>query len=151
MAIKRSDYALGTKDTPYPEIAGAATVHRFAMAVAANIVAGDILELAIIPAGTRPIDLVIDVDSLDAGAGLVFDVGIMSGEVGDPDAARTCGAEFFAASTLGQDGGVARPSLASAYRVSKANVARSIGIKVTTAAATAQAGSIGITLTVAAV
>jgi len=150
MTIFQSDAIKGIVPTPYPAFAGVAVTTRFTITVPATAAANDILEAVIIPAGTRPADIFIDADDVDGGAGITFDLGVMSGAVGSKDPARTCGAEFFAASALGQTGGVAHPTLVSAYRVAASNVERSIGIKIKTAAATPQAGVIGITLTVVA-
>lgn len=153
MTIHQSDHAKGTKDTPYPAVAGMAVSYRASMSVPTTVVANDILELGVVPAGCRVIDITLDCDDLDSNGApaMVFDVGLMNGEVGEPDVSRTCDDRFFAASNLGQAGGVARPSKVDAYRDSPSNVSRSIGVEVTTAAATAQAGVIGATITVAAV
>lgn len=149
MTIHQSDFAKGIKDVVYPATADRAVAYRFAMAVPANVAANDILELAVIPAGCRPVAVIaVDADDLDTNATptLAFDVGMMSGAVGDPSLARTCGAEFLTGAQIGRTGGVAQPSTASAYRVQTAPVARSIGVKITTAAATAAPGQIGITV-----
>ncbi|CEJ15947.1 hypothetical protein BN1110_06298 [bacterium YEK0313] len=148
MTIHQSDFAKGIKDVVYPATADRAVAYRFAMAVPANAAVNDILELAVIPAGCRPVEVTVDSDDLDTNATptLAFDVGMMSGDVGDPSPARTCGAEFLTGAQIGRTGGVAKPSTASAYRVPPAPVARSIGVKITTAAATAAPGQIGITV-----
>jgi len=69
----------------------------------------------------------------------------MSGAWGD-GGVRTCGNEFFAASTTPQAGGAARPTAAAAYRVARSDQRRSIGVKINTAAATGAAGTIGLTV-----
>ena len=61
---------------------------------------------------------------------------MMSGKVGDTVSARTCGAEFFSGETVARTGGVVRTSLVSAFRVVPVGYDRSIGLKVTAAAAT---------------
>ena len=153
MAIIASSHARSATDTPYPATAGAATVYRASMTVPTTVQVGDILDLAVIPAGTRPVDLVIDCDDLDSGGSplITFDVGIMSGTPGDTVTARTCGAEFISASQIARTGGTARPTLATAFRVGQSSVERSIGVKITAVAATAVEGTIGCTLTIAAV
>lgn len=150
MALRQSDYAKGILPTPYPHNAGAAVTQRYAMTVPANAALDDVLELAPIPAGCRVAEIVMDCDDLDTGgsAAIVLDVGIMSGAWGDNDSGRTCGDEFFDGVTTGQAGGVVRPTLAKAYRTPAAATARSIGVKIATAAATGQAGTIGLTVTV---
>lgn len=152
MARFLSEAAKGTLSTPNPGFAGVAVTHRYTINVPTTVAVGDVLEIACIPPGCRAADIVVDSDKLDSNGSpvIAFDVGVMSGGWGDPDPARTIGAEFFAASNVAQAGGVARPTIASAYRVSHAAAARSVGVKITTRAATAVAGSIGITLTVVA-
>jgi hypothetical protein len=77
---------------------------------------------------------------------------VMSGLPGETldevGAARTCGAEFFAASTVGQAGTVARPTVKGAFRVAPTAKDRSIGVKVLLQAATPAAGVIGLTVLV---
>lgn len=154
MGIKQNSAAKGTETIAYPSNAGEVVRNRFIFAVAAGvaIAAGDILEIGCIPANCEVVDIIIDSDAIDTGGSpaLVADVGIMSGEWGDEDQDRTCGAEFFSATDVLQAGGVARPTLASAFRTTKSDRARSIGIKVTTAAATQASGTIGLTVLVAA-
>ena len=152
MSIFQSNAAKGTLPTAYPGFAGQAVTQRFAIQVPTNVAANDILEMLPIPPGCRSAEIIVDSDDLDTGGApaITFDVGIMSGEFGSTDPARTCGAEFFLNSTLAQAGGVARPTLASAYRVAVSPTERSIGVKIKTVAQTPQAGTIGVTLTVVA-
>jgi hypothetical protein len=150
MTILQSNAAKGILPIPYPGFAGQAVAVRHTIVVPANVAANDILEVLPIPPGCRPVELIVDSDDLDTAAAITFDVGVMSGEFGSTDPARTCGAEFFLNSTLGQAGGVARPTLASAYRVASSPTERSIGIKIKTVAGTPVAGTIGVTLTIVA-
>jgi hypothetical protein len=150
MAIFKSDAAKGLVAVPNPQIAGADYTVRYSMQVpTTGLTANDILEMACIPPGCRVTNMVIDTDDLDSGTAMVFDVGIMSGKWQD-EGTRTCGNEFASASTLAQAGGVLNPTRKEAYRTAPAAVARSIGIKITTLAGTAIAGTIGITVSVAA-
>ena len=153
MALRQSDYAKGILAVPYPSLAGQAVTHRFAMTIGADAALNDIYELACIPANCRVADIVLDPADLDSGgsAAIVLDVGIMSGAWGDNDGARTCDDEFFDGITTAQAGGVARPTLATAYNTGGAATDRSIGVKIATAAATPQAGVLGLTVTVVAV
>ncbi|WP_331373763.1 hypothetical protein [Sinorhizobium chiapasense] len=150
MSVIQSNYAKGIIALAYPSIAGAATAVRFAHQLSAAPSAGDILELAMIPAGTRVVEMILDSDDLDTNGTptLTMDVGLMSGSFGDEDQARTCGAEFFSGSSVAQAGGSERPSLKTAFRTGKSNVDRSIGIKFPNAAATFAAGTIGLTVIV---
>lgn len=148
MAIYQSDAAKGLQTPPNAQLAGVEGVMRYSMTVPTTIAAGDILELACIPPGMRVTEIIQDADDLDSNGTptLAYDIGIMSGKFGDTTPSRTCGAEFYAGSTLGRTGGVDRPTLASAYRVGGGAAARSIGVKINTAAATPVSGTIGLTV-----
>lgn len=149
MAIIQSNWAKGIIAIPYASFAGVVVAQRFVISVtAAQLLLNNIFELAPIPIGHVPLDMVLDTDDLDTNAAptLTLDVGVMSGVWGDPDQARTVGAEFFAASNVAQAGGIARPTLKTAQRVAASQTARSIGVKVAAAPATAAPGDIGLTV-----
>lgn len=150
-AFIQSNYAKGTISPPYPSHSGETISHRFAIVAAATLALGDIIELAVIPPNCRVVDIVLDVDKLDdhETETISLDVGLMSGNWGVNDDTRTCGDEFFDGDTTARGGGVARPSLVSAYRVGTSPVARGIGVKVAAAAATKAAGTIGLTVSYA--
>ena len=107
----------------------------------AQNVTGDIIEMGILPAYHTVSDVVLVTDDLDAGAGMTVDVGLMSGTPGDTGA-RTCGAELFSGANTAQAGGVARPTLASAFKIQAAETDRSIGVKIATQAGTPATGRI---------
>ena len=127
-----------------PDCAGDVVRNRYEFDLAGPVLkgitlqAGDIIDLGPLPANYTVMDVVIDCDDLDTNGtpALAFDVGIMSGTPGDTVSARTCGAEFFSGATIAQTGGVARTTLKTAFRVVPTGADRSIGLKVTTAAAT---------------
>lgn len=151
VVLKQSDVAKGIIGMPYPSEAGDVCAKRATIALTVAPVADDIFEMLMIPAGCRPIDIILDSDDLDTGTpAIAFDVGIMSGTPGKADITRTVGSEFMAASTVGYAGTVARPTLKTAFRVAKSDTERAIGLKCTTAAATFAAGTIGLTLIYAA-
>lgn len=144
MTILQSLWATSQRNTPYGDCAGDEVCELFEYALpAAALNIGDIIELGVLPAFHAPSDAILVCDDLDSNgtAALVFDVGLMSGDVGDAVSARTCGNELFAASTTGQAGGVARATLASAFTIASTDNHRSIGVKITTAAATQVAGA----------
>lgn len=99
---------------------------------------GDIIDMGAIPANHRVADMVVVSDQLDTNGTplLAFDVGVLTGTVGDTVNARTMGTEFFAASTLARAGGTARLALTTGFLVSPTYKDQSIGVKVTAAAAT---------------
>ena len=151
MALIQSDAAKGIIPITYPGAAGVVVAQRYTIEVPTSVVDGDIIELGCIPPGCRVVDMILDSDDLDTGTpAIVLDVGVMSGSWGDNDAARTCGDEFLDGVTVAQAGGVVRPTLAKAFRVDAAATARSIGVKIVTDAATAAAGTIGLTVLVTA-
>lgn len=146
MALIQSKYSKGLIVPPYPAFAGGVVAHRFAHTFTATPALNDILELALIPAGARVVDMILDSDDLDSGTALLFDVGIMSGAWQLNDNARTVGAEFFSGSNVGQAGTIARPTLKSAFRTVRTQADRSIGVKIATAATGFINGEIGLTV-----
>lgn len=144
MALIQSGWVTRQRNTVTADCAGEEVAQLFEIALpAAALVANDIIELGVLPAYNSISDAILVCDDLDTGGSpaLAFDVGIMSGEVGDKDSVRTCGAEIFAASNVGQAGGVARTTLASAFTIAATDKDRSIGVKITTAAATQAVGA----------
>ena len=148
----QSNWAKGYEVAPLPLYAGHVVAQRFTYAVNTTLnqlgTINNIIEIAPIPPGCRVVDMILDADDLDANGApaLTLSVGVMSGAWGVDDDARTCGAEFFSASTVGQAGGVVRPTLQSAFEVAEDDDWRSIGIKAAAAAATNAAGTIGLTV-----
>lgn len=110
--------------------AGALLAVRGIVVPRAALVINDILEAVPLPAGHVPVDAWIDTDDIDSATTATFDAGIMPGPVGSTDVTRFPGTEFFAASTIGQAGGLARTTRLQAMRVIATNVDRSMGIRV---------------------
>jgi hypothetical protein len=116
--------------------------------VAAGLVLNDVIEMAILPGGYVPLGIKLACDDIDTGAGLVLDCGILSGTAGLADNARTCGNEAFAASTIGQTGGVVNELKANILMAAPTDSDRGIGLKIGTAAAGLVVGAkIRLTLT----
>jgi hypothetical protein len=99
----------------------------------AGLAANDVIEMCILPAGYVPIDAILVTDDLDSG--------VLSGTGGVADDARTCGNEAFAASTVGQAGGLARPTKADFGQIAPATGNRGIGLKLAAGAATLVVGA----------
>ena len=146
--LHRSDHAKGIEPTPYPDCAGQLVAVRTTFSFPAAIAAGDIVEMAVLPPNCRIVDAILDSDDLDSDGtpAITLDVGVMSGEAGKDDSARTCGAELFDDSTVAQAGGLARPTLKTAVRIAPTNEQRGIGIKVATVADVGVVGTVGLTL-----
>ena len=149
MAIKVSKVSDGQLSVIVPDCAGEVVRNFYEFDTAGvTLAAGDIIDIGVLPANATVADAVIVSDDLDTNASptVVLDVGIMSGVVGTTGS-RTCGAELFSGSTAAQAGGTERMSLKTGFRIEKVGYDRSIGVKVTTAQATAAAtGKLAIAL-----
>jgi len=111
---------------------------------AADIVESDVIDIGILPANHTVADMILIADDLDTNGTptIALDVGLMSGVPGDVTSSRTCGSQFFAASTAAQGGTVARMSKKEGFLVKPSDADRSIGVRFQAAAATAAAGRI---------
>lgn len=127
MSIVQSAWGALRKQAPVSCEAGTVKVERFTYTVPAGLTlaAGDIIELAILPAFHTVVDATLIVD--EAGTA-TYDVGLMSSIPGDTTQSRTCGAELFSGAA---DATTSRMSLAGGFRIAP-NLAndRSIGVKV---------------------
>lgn len=148
MSLIQGRVVKGGTSVPYPAYAGVVVAAAFSHTLTAAPAVGDIIEIGCLPHGCRLVDAIIVSDDLDSNAAplITLDVGVMSGEFGVDDAARICDASILSASQLARNGGVARPSDKGAFRIPATNKDRSIGVKVTAAAATFQQGKVDITL-----
>jgi hypothetical protein len=115
---------------------------RATYALAAALAANDIVQMMPLPAGFVPVDFILDSDDLDTGGSptIALDVGLI-------DTNGNVGHEVFAASTVAQAGGVARPTATTAFRIAPSDSDRMVAIKVATGPATgATSGTIGLTM-----
>lgn len=130
---------------PYPAITpvGNEPVTRKAtvsIPITTTLTDGDLLDLALIPAGAEILSLTLFSGDLDEGTALVFDVGLREA---DDTALETV---FVSGSTLGQAGGtLAAPATTTMFTtgVLTADKILSIEIKTTAGAACAAAAKIG--------
>jgi hypothetical protein len=111
--------------------------------VPTGLVINDVVEMVILPAGYVPVDASAYIEDSDSnGAPLItLDLGIISGTAGVADNARTCANEAFAASTVAQTGGVARPTKKDWGLIAPTTADRGLGFKVAAAAATLTVGA----------
>lgn len=147
-----STFSTHVSNTNNADNTGSVVVNHFYIDVtAAQLAAGNIFDIGILPAGHTVVDALLAPDDLDTNGtpAVTLDVGVMSGFIGDITSVRTSGAEIFAASNAAQTGAIARPTLRSAFTIPAAATNRSIGVKVVTAPATAAAGRIRLTLQIA--
>lgn len=144
VVIRQSDHIKGIQPTVTADSAGDVIVNDYFYDLpAAQNLTGDIIDIGILPAYHTVSDIILFADDLDTGsAAMTLDVGLMSGTPGDTTNTRTCGAEFFAASTSAQASTVARPTLKTAFTQIATELDRSIGVKVLLQAATAAAGRV---------
>lgn len=121
----------------------------FVDATIAQLVAGTVFDIGVLPAGHTVTDAMLISGDIDSNATplVTLDVGIMSGTPGDAVSARTCGAEIFAADVGARTGAMSRMTLASGALIKASGEDRSIGVKVVAAPATAAAGRIRLRVT----
>lgn len=106
----------------------------------------DVLELLKLPANHSVVDWTVDVDDLDSNGApaIVFKVGVLNAGKTDLDAGN---AIWKTGLTTAQAGGLARMDTLTALRAgSTGNSEKSVGLIVTTAAATWANGRIGMTV-----
>lgn len=123
MTIHQSEHGKGRRIAPTPEQAGQVTCaifeHSFAAAFA---FATDKLELGVLPAEAR----IVDVVAVPTGLNGNITIGIMSGTPGVADDARTSGAEIFSAQAMVST--PIRMSAATGFNIAEAVIDRSIGL-----------------------
>lgn len=110
--------------------------------------AGDILAMLDLPADHMPVDVILDTDDLDgATPTLTLDVGVLNAAKTDIDVtAPSGGGKWITASTIGQTGGLVRPTTKEITRVTPTVANRKVGVRVAAAATNFQAGDVGLTL-----
>ncbi|AXF51439.1 virion structural protein [Erwinia phage Pavtok] len=131
MALISTQYASGVRPTYRPQTAGALHSQLFHVTVPnGGFANGDILELAQLPPYARIVDAQLILAGVAGVAGQTVDVGILSGEPGEPTnedgSARTMGNELFVGAALD---GIQRLSKTDALMLKKTEKARSIGVK----------------------
>jgi hypothetical protein len=147
MALHQSEQVIAQKAIPASRDGVALIAITGEFVVPAGLAANDVIEMGGIPPGHYPVDLVVHAPDMDTNGTptVTLDAGLLSGRFGAADDARTCGNEFFAASTVGQAGGIARAAKSLAGIAPTAEVGW--GLKVATGAATlATGGTIRATL-----
>lgn len=109
----------------------------------AGVVATDIIEMGVLPAGYVPVDVALAVEDMDSNATptITLDVGLVSGVAGAADNARTSSNEAIAASTIGQTGGLARMAKQDFAFLAPSTADRGVGVKVVGAIATLVVGA----------
>ncbi len=144
MALIQSAWAIGTLMVARPQTAHAVHSQLYIVNVpAAGFAAGDILELAALPAYSRFVDArIVPVGNLGAAT---VDVGLMSGEFGTltnaDGTARTSGNELFAGAALAA---MLPLQKADSLLIASVDYDRSIGVKFSAAVAAGAGKQIGV-------
>jgi hypothetical protein len=147
MPYLQSDWVTRVRNTATAGCAGVEVVQEFAYTfTGAELVAGDKIELGILPA----YNTITGGGLMCSNGTIAGDVGLMSGEVGSKDAARTIGAEIFAAKKVTAVTAIDPITLVSALTIAPADQDRSIGFKVTTGATPAKGDKLRLLLKYAA-
>lgn len=148
MAIILSQFATRQQRIATSDSAGNLVVNPFFVDLkAGDLLAGNTIDLGVLPAGHTVHSAILIPDDLDTGTTITIDVGLMSGVVGENNAARTVGTELFAASTAAQTGTpVSAATTKSAHTIVPVGFDRSIGAKIVTAPTGATAGRLRLSL-----
>ena len=111
--------------------------------VPTGLALNDVIEMGAIPEGCVVVGAKVVSEDLDSNGTptITLDAGILSGVYGKVDNARTCGNEFFAASTIGQTGGVQTDNKAAGLMLTPSLDLVPYGLKVAAAAATLTVGA----------
>jgi hypothetical protein len=154
MAKIQSKYASGKLPMPIPVAQEVLAVHVTLALTAAQVAAGNVLDMLILPADCVPVGYNITSTDLDSNGAptIALDLGILNdAETAISTDAADGGDEWLDGSTLAQAGGLALHTASkSTFDVVKAvQVAeedRHVAIVIATGPATAQAGTVGLEL-----
>ncbi len=150
MALLKSEYAKGVRPMPVAQGSEIVAV-RLEYSLLAALALNDVLYLGDLPEDHVPVDCILDADDLDTNGvpTITLDVGILdAAKTGIDVTADSGGGKWITASTIGQAGGLARPTTKEITRVvPKSASRRAVGVKVAAGPATgAVAGKVGLTL-----
>ena len=109
----------------------------------AALVAGDVLELCVLPGGYVTTNMKIAMEDLDSSGAptTVFDAGFITGTPGVLDNSRTCGNQAIGASAVGQTGGIAIDNNALFSLTAPLQTDRSVGMVLSAGSATLIVGA----------
>lgn len=125
-------------------MAGEVKAVRGSVSLPDTLAQNDIVKLVPLPAEHVIVDCILDADDLDSGAtpAIVLSAGILNSGATDIES----GQKLIDGSVIAKTGGVARMDQKGAPRIAPTDSDRIVGVKVDTAAATKQSGTIGLTL-----
>lgn len=154
MATIKSNYANGKNPMPIPVAQEVVSVRVLVSLLAAQVVAANVVQLAILPADCVPVGYVIGATDLDTNGAptAAFDFGILN-DAGTAISveAEDGGDEWIDGSTLAQAGGIALSTASKAAydvvgAVTSVETDRIVGIVFGASAATGAAGSVELEL-----
>lgn len=150
MSLLKTNYANGVYPMPTCDDAAPRNV-RMEYSLAAALALNDVIYAGDLPADHVPVDFMLDADDLDTNGApaIILAVGIINAtDNGLSTDAADGGAVWLAGSTIGQAGGLARPTTNVITRVTPTSGSRRVGVHVSTGPATgATTGKVGLTLT----
>lgn len=128
-----------------PSQAGEVIAVRTQVAVGTTLPINSILQMVPLPPECVPVDVILDVTDLDSNVTktATFSVGILNEDEDDLVSTKL----FISQADTPQAGGVKRADQVNGFRVARhATLPQTIAIKVHAAAATAKAGTVGLTV-----
>lgn len=144
-----SDYLNGRKPTITCDCSEV-VAQRYPLTMAtADLALNNVGVIGLLPAGCVPVGVLVDSDDLDTGGSpaLVWSIGLANtGETDISTAPADGGAAWGTGLTVSQAGGQVQVLSKAISRVTATQADRKIMLKATTAAATAAAGELGVTL-----
>lgn len=143
--IGRSDYVTGLKQQPISS-GGEVVAADVTISLPSTRTPSDVYSLLLLPADHIPVDFIVTSADIDTGTSLTLSFGLLN--TAETDLSTTTadgGAAWLASSTVGQAGGLARPTTAVMSTVENAQTNRVFGVKVILAGS-ATAGNITVTL-----
>ena len=146
MSLLKTKNALGVYPMPSADGSGVIAV-RMEYSIAAVLALNDVIYMGDLPANHVPVDFMLDSDDVSAGADVVMAVGIINAtDNGLSTEAADGGAAWLSGSTIGQAGGMARPTTNVLSRVAASESSRRVGVHISTAATTTTTGKVGLML-----
>ncbi len=143
MALRQSKQILAGFPvlSPLNASCGVLLAHEFV--VPAGLAPNDVIEMGGIPEGCIVTSVRAVFEDLDSnGTPLIaLDMGLISGEYGKKDNARTCGTEFLSADVNARTGAVVVSSRTQGHLLAPSDAVRGFGFKVQAAAATLVVGA----------
>lgn len=148
----KTQYATGQLPAPIPVAQEVLSVKASQAVLAAELTAGQVLAMLVLPADCVPVGYVLSVSDIDSGTAVTLDFGILNdAEDAISTAAADGGDEWIDGSTIGQAGGlVLHTASRAAYEVLGAVEAsgedRTVAVVVGVAPGTAVDGTISVEL-----